>query len=77
MVHEDDSVLYFYCATAVQNRMLVTGQPVLLNWVQQKVIAKFNKTCIWTVDQYATTIQFIWQQYDLLKYQQISVYCFA
>ena len=43
MVQEDDGVLSFYCATVVQNRMPVTEQPVLLNWVQQKAISKFNK----------------------------------
>ena len=43
MVQEDDSILCFYCATAIQNRIPVTGQPILLNWVQQKAIAKFNK----------------------------------
>ena len=47
-IQEDDSVLCFYCATAVQNRMPVTGYIDSLfsttgfnNW--QKTIAKFNK----------------------------------
>ena len=66
----------FYCATAAQKH----GSQVLLNWIQHKASAKFNKHA---VDLYANTMQFIWQQYDFLRingYQYVhvkNVFCFA
>ena len=53
MVQEDDSILCFYCATAVQNRIPVTGHLFSSTGFNKRQLQSSINMLIWTVDLYA------------------------